>query len=113
MNNNPLLDTRSYKVDFSDVRTEVLTANNIAENLLAQVYEEGHRQMLLDEIIYHRQDVNAIGKEDAFMKTPKRTKKRKITTTGWQLLIQWKDRYNYWVVLKDIKRSYPFELADY
>ena len=62
MNNKPLLDTRAYVVDFSDGVTEVLTANVIAENLLAQVDEEGHRQMLLDEIIYHIQDVNYIGK---------------------------------------------------
>ena len=42
--------------------TEVLTANIISDNLLAKDVEEGHHQMLLDEIIYHRQDVNAIGK---------------------------------------------------
>ena len=103
MNNNPLLDTRSYKVDFSDVRTEVLTANIIAENILAQVYEEGHRQMLLDEIIYHRQDVNAIGKEGAFTKTPNGMKRRKMTRAGWQLCIKWKDGSTDWVARKDIK----------
>ena len=42
---------------------EVLTANIISENLLAQVDEEGHRQILLDEIIDHIQDVNDIGNE--------------------------------------------------
>ena len=39
MNNNPLLDTRSYKVEFSDCTTEVISANIIAENPLAQVDE--------------------------------------------------------------------------
>ena len=67
---------------------EVLTANIISENLLAQVDEEGHRQMLLYEIIDHRYDVNAIGKEDAFTKTPNGMKQRKMTTAGWQLCIQ-------------------------
>ena len=62
MNNKPLLDTRAYEVEFSDGTTKVLTAKIIADNLLAQVDEEGHCQMLLDEIIDHRQDVNAIGK---------------------------------------------------
>ena len=33
MNNNPLIDTREYEVDFSDGVTEALTANIIAENL--------------------------------------------------------------------------------
>ena len=54
MNNNPLLDTRAYEVWFADDTTEVLTANTISENLLAQIDEEGHRQIILDEIIDHR-----------------------------------------------------------
>ena len=33
MNNNPLIDTREYEVDFSNGVTEALTANIIAENL--------------------------------------------------------------------------------
>ena len=60
MNNNPLLDNRAYEVAFSDGTTEALTANIISKNPLAQVYEEGHRKIVLDQIIYHRQDVNAI-----------------------------------------------------
>ena len=39
MNNNPLLDTREYKVEFSDGTTEVLTTNIFSENLLTQVYD--------------------------------------------------------------------------
>ena len=60
MSKNPLLDTIAYELEFYDVTTEVLTANIISKNLLAQDDEEGHYQMLLDEIIYHRQDVNYI-----------------------------------------------------
>ena len=33
MNNNPLIDTREYEVDFSDGVTEDLTANIISENI--------------------------------------------------------------------------------
>ena len=40
MNNNPLIDTRSYKVEFAYGKTEVITANIIVHNLLAQVDEE-------------------------------------------------------------------------
>ena len=43
MYNNPLIYTRAYKVQFSDSTTEVLTANIIDKNLLAQVNKEGHR----------------------------------------------------------------------
>ena len=45
--------------------------------------------MLLDEIIDHRQDVNDIVKEDVFTKTPNDMQRRKITTSGWKLCIQW------------------------
>jgi hypothetical protein len=40
---NPLLGSRQYEVEFMDGESEILTANIIAENLLAQVDEEGHR----------------------------------------------------------------------
>ena len=70
INNKPMIDTRSYKVEFAYGKTEVLTANIIVHNLLAQVNEEGHHQMLLYNTIYPIQDVNAIGKGDAFTKTP-------------------------------------------
>ena len=39
MNNNLLLDTRSYQVYFDDGMNEVLTVNIIDKNLLAQVDE--------------------------------------------------------------------------
>ena len=69
--------------------------------------------MILYEIIDQRQDVNTIGKGDAFTKTPNRMKRIKMTTSGWQLCIQWKDGSTNWVVLKDIKKSYPVGLAYY
>ena len=52
--NNPLLDHRQYEVEFLDGRTEILTANIIDDNLLAQVYDDGHSHILIDEIEYHR-----------------------------------------------------------
>ena len=113
MNNNPLLGTRPQEVEFANGLTEFLTANIIAENLLEQVDEEGHRHLILDEIIDHRQDVNAIGTKDAFTKTPNGIKRRKMTTAGWKLCLQWKHGSTDWVSLKDIKQSYPVELEDY
>ena len=53
-NSNPLLDSRKYQVEFADEHSEELTANEIAENLIAQVDEEGRRQMMLGVIMDHR-----------------------------------------------------------
>ena len=78
-----------------------------------QVDEEGHRQILLYEIIDHRQYIHAIGKEDVFKKTLNRTKQRKMTTEGWQLCIKYKHGYTNWVSLKETTQPYPVELANY
>ena len=34
-------------------------------------------------------------------------------TRGWELCVQWKDGSTNWVSLKDVKNSFPIELADY
>ena len=41
-NKNPILNHSQYKVEYLYGQIETLTANQIAENLLAQVDEEGH-----------------------------------------------------------------------
>ena len=42
-----------------------------------------------------------------------KTKRRQETTKGWELLIEWKDGITNWVFLKDIKESYPFQVAEF
>jgi hypothetical protein len=39
--NNPLLNSRKYEVEYADGTIDVLAANIIAENLLAQVDDQG------------------------------------------------------------------------
>ncbi len=56
---NPLLDSRKYEVEYADGNVEELTANIIA-NLIAQVDNEGHRQMMLEEVIDHQTTQEAI-----------------------------------------------------
>ena len=101
--NNPLLDTRAYEVEFNNGTIEILTANIIAKNLLAQVDEEGHRQLLLDEIINHHTDTTAIRKKNGFIQTPHGNKRRELTTRGWELCIMWKGGSTNWIALKDLK----------
>jgi hypothetical protein len=67
---NPLLDARQYEVEFMDGDTEILTANIIAENSLAQVDEEGHRQMLIEEIEDHHITDDAIPIDQGTFPTP-------------------------------------------
>jgi hypothetical protein len=91
---------------------ESITANAIAENLLAQVDAEGHRQLMIDKIIDHRSDATTIQKKDRYIINKKNnTKCRKLMTRGWELCVIWKDGLTNWILLKDLKDSYPVELA--
>jgi Reverse transcriptase (RNA-dependent DNA polymerase) len=112
-NENPLLDTREYAVEFRDGRVESLSANMIAKNLYSQLDEEGKRHLLLADIVDHRRDERAIDKADAFIKRRNGVKRRLETTQGWQLLCEWKDGSTNWVALKDARHSYPVLVAEY
>jgi hypothetical protein len=52
-NANPILDTRQYEVEFPDGTTDTFTANLIAENLYAQIDNEGRTQQVMREITDH------------------------------------------------------------
>jgi hypothetical protein len=110
---NPLLDSRQYEIEFMNGEVEILTANIIAENLLAQVDEEGHRKMLIEEIEDHRTLEDAIPIEGGEYTTPSGMKRKRRTTKGWELSVRWKDGSSTWIALKDLKDTYPVELADY
>eukprot|EP00978_Attheya_sp_CCMP212_P008877 scaffold20848_cov68-Attheya_sp.AAC.1 len=110
---NPLLDSRQYEVQFHNGDTEVLTANIIAENLLSQVDDEGRRQMMLDKIIDHRILESAIPKSKGTYETQRGLTQNVRTTKGWEICVQWKDGSTDWIALKDLKESYPVELAEY
>jgi hypothetical protein len=32
---------------------------------------------------------------------------------GWKLLVQWKDKSTTWIVLNDMKESYPIQVTKY
>lgn len=53
---NPILDTRSYEIEFTDGTRDKVTANIIAENMYAQIDDQGNSFLLLDEIQDHRKD---------------------------------------------------------
>jgi hypothetical protein len=113
-NQNPLLDTRQYEVEWYDGRKEILFANTIAENLFSQVDEDGNRNVILHDITDHRKLENeAMKEEDSYQHLPNGTYKRRATTKGWEILVTWKDGSTNWLSLKDVKDTYPVQLAEY
>lgn len=112
-NPNPILDTRLYEVEYPDGSTEAVTANLIAENLYAQVDEEGRSFAILGDIVDHRTNGHALSKDDGFEISSNGQRRPRRTTRGWELQVEWKDGSTDWVPLKDLKESNPVELAEY
>ena len=111
-NENPILDSHMYEVEYQDGMRASLVANYIAENLFAQVDQEGNRHVLLDEIIDYRVNGHEVKLQDAFITTGTGMRRRRETTIGWELLAQWEDRSTNWISLKDLKESYPVQTAE-
>jgi hypothetical protein len=112
-NKNPILDTRMYEVEYPDGHKASLAANAIAENMFAQVDDEGNRHVLFEEIVDHRTDGSEVKQQDAFITTRNGNKRRRETTKGWEILVLWKDGSSTWITLKEMKNSYPVQLAEY
>jgi hypothetical protein len=112
-NDNPILDTRLYEVEYLDGYKASLAANAIAENLFAQIDKEGNRFITMESIMAHRVDGTQITNDCAYITSHNGGKRRKETTKGWEILLQWKDGSSTWEKLKDVKESYPAQLAEY
>ena len=100
---NPILDTIMYEVEHADGYKTTMAANEIANNLLAKVDQDGHCFVLFDEMIDHITDGTDIKEEDAFTHMGNGNKQRRETIKGWEVCIQWKDGRSTWNQIKDVK----------
>ena len=111
-NDNPILDTRTYEVEFPDGEVTEYTANVIAENMWSQCDIAGRQQVLLDAIVDHKFTGEAVKFADRYVYIDGRRYPRK-STKGILLLCQFKDGSQAWERLADLKESYPIEIAEY
>jgi hypothetical protein len=112
-NDNPILDTRSYIVNFDDGDQTKVTANMIAESLFLQCDPDGNQYVLLEEIVDHRCLPAAAKLSDQKIIRANDKTYLKRSTIGWQLCCQWKDGSTSWENLADLKESHPIETAKY
>jgi hypothetical protein len=112
-NDNPILDTRSYIVDFDDGDQTELTANMIAESLYSQCDPDGNQYVLLEEIVDHQRLPTAIRLSDQKNVRANGKTYLKRSTISWQLCCQWKDGSTSWENLADLMESHPIETAKY
>ena len=110
---SPIMDSRLYEAELSDGENMSLAENVIAENIFYQVDEQVHRHVIMDEFIDLRTNWAQASKDDVFVTLRYGDKWHKETTKCWQVLVQWKYGITTWNNLKDVKYSYPVQLAEY
>jgi hypothetical protein len=101
-----------YKVEFPDGTILEYSANVIAENMWAQCNLDGQERLLMQAIVDHRKDGNAVPYADRFVYRDGKPR-LKTTTAGWFLCIQWKNQTTSWERLSDMIESKPVEVAEY
>ena len=112
-NDNPILDTCEYVVEFEDGHEAELAANVIAQSMCTQCDPDGNKYVLFDSITDYRRNKSEIThanqKKD---RADGRTYMRR-STVGWQICVTWKDGSSTWEKLSDMKESHPIKSAEY
>ena len=111
---NPVLNTMVYEVNFPDGYVKEYAANIIAKNMLTQVDSDGFTTTMMEGIVdYNKDEATAVSKADMYVVTRQGQKWPRKTTVGWKLLVKWKDGSETWIPLKDLKESHPVETAEF
>jgi uncharacterized protein YigE (DUF2233 family) len=74
------------------------------------VDEDGNAYTLLDSIVDHKKENNAVEQSDSMIVINGKVHPKR-TTKGWNLCLQSRDGSTSWVPLKDIKESHPIQVA--
>ncbi len=111
-NNNPILDTRQYEVEFEDDTIGSYAANVVAEFMFAECDGDANQHVLFDTTVDHKSDGSAVQYADRFVKVNGRQHVKK-TTKGWKLCVKWKDESTSWETPADLKESFPIQVAEY
>lgn len=107
------LNTMSYDVEFPDGTVKEYAGNQIAENILRQIDQEGYTITHLDSIVDYKTDDAAVTEQNAYVTTRGGARRLRKTTCGWHLLVRWTDGSQQWVTLADLKESHPVETAEF
>ena len=91
-NENPLLNTLVYDVNFTDDDVKKYAANLIAKNVLSQVDPDGYYTNTMEAILDHKRDGKAVRMADKFFKTKQGKLTQWHTTVEWSFLIKCKNR---------------------
>jgi hypothetical protein len=108
---NPILDTRTYEVEFLDGEIAELTANAIAEAMYSACDHGSKEYLLFDCFVDYKRSDKAITKEGQAM--VHNGKKAMTFDSRLASVCEWLDGSTSWQSLKDLKESYPLRVAEY
>ena len=111
-NDNPILNTVLYEVEFPDRKVREYAAN--VENMLTQVDSNGFTLTMMKGIIdFKMGPAVAVPKDEKYLIMKSGRQQLRKTTAGWKLLVAWADDSEMWIPLKDLKESHPVEVAEF
>jgi len=110
---NPIFDTRLYQVQFPEGHVEEYSANIIAQNIYSQLDSEGYRYTMMEEITDFKKNDRAVPPEERYVIGPNGNIHKHRTTKGWYLCVMWKDGSTSWEPLKNMKESFPVQVAEF
>ena len=110
---NPLLNTILYDVEFDDGTVKQYAANTIAMNMYDQVDRDGYSLTTFDCIVDFEKTDEAIKKSQQMIKIKSGQYRKRKTTDGWNFLIRYHDDSEHWVPLKTLKETNPIDVAEF
>ena len=112
INNNPILDTRKYCVEFDDREVSELMENVIEESMYAACDDSGNEYLVMGLIVDYQKSDKAISVSNQKVVHRGQNFTRQYTI-GWQICVQWRDGSTSWQVIKYLKELHPVETAEY
>lgn len=82
-NNNPILYTRMYGVEYQYGYKSSMLYNEVSKNVFAQVYENGNQYVLFQRIDDHHIDGTEVTKYQYFIVSKSGDQRIKETKKGW------------------------------
>ena len=82
--------------------------------MITQLDSDGFTLNIVEGIVgYWKDTVTFVTKDDMYIATKRGQKKIWMTIVRWQLLVHWREQYESWIRLKDLKESNPIEVAEF
>ena len=109
---NPVLNTMVYDVEFPYSAVCEYAANIIVENMFAQVNYDDFSSSILDGILDYAKTDDAVSIDNRYFTTQSGQRRLHKSTAGYPLLVLWRYGSEQWIPLSIPKESNPLEVAD-